>query len=312
MVALGVASSAAGAASPPVVALVALASHDKAQVEALKQGLVENGLVPGRTIRLDARFADGNREQMRRSIVELVGKGTRVFVAAGVNVSRMIQEVSADAPVVVASLEVFGPAGVTGTLPKPTGNATGFATLASELIAKRLELLREIIPGLSKVVVVTHARNPSHPLLVGTARQAGGQFGIDVRTFQVSRPEEVAAGLAAAKAEGVGAALFMRDYLFETHRQILVDAARTAGLATSFDEDAFIPLGGLMSYAPHRPDLFRRSAGYVAKILAGARPADLPIQQPTRFVLAINLKTAGALGLTVPPSILVRADEVIE
>lgn len=302
----------AQATSPPLVAFVALASRDEVQVEALTRGLVENGLVPGQTVRLESRFADGSRERMRQSIVELTGAGARVFVAAGPNVARMIHEVAANSAVVVASLEVFETAGVAGTIPRPEGNVTGFATLSGELIAKRLELLREIMPGLKRVAAVSHAKNRNHPVLVAAIARAGQPLGIEVMTVEVTRPDEVAAGLAVAKAAGAGAALFMRDYLFETHREVLVEAANAAGLASSFDEAAFVALGGLMSYAPHRPDLFHRSATYVARLLAGAKPADLPIQQPTRFELVVNRKTALTLGLTLAPSILVRADEVIE
>lgn len=309
---VAVAITCAVAASPPIVALVALASRDDAQVEALQRGLVENGLVPGKSVRLEVRFTSGNREQMRQSIIELTGAGARVFVAAGNSVARMIQEIAKDAAVVVASLEGFEAAGFVGTLPRPTGNVTGFATLAADLIGKRLELLREIMPGLTRVMTVAHAGNRNHPQLVAATREAGAPLGIEVSTIEVSHPDEVAPGLAAASASGVKAVLFMRDYLFESHRQQLVDAAAAAGLASSFDEEAFVKLGGLMSYAPDRPDLFHRSAGYAAKLLAGAKPADLPIQQPTKFELVVNLKTARALGLTVPPSILLRADEVIE
>ncbi|MEZ5844849.1 MAG: ABC transporter substrate-binding protein [Hyphomicrobiaceae bacterium] len=300
------------AASPPIVALVALASRDEAQIEGLKRGLVENGIAPGRAVRLEVRFANGDREQMRRSIVELTGAGARVFVAAGPSVARMVQEISKDSMVVVASLDGFEAAGVSGTIPRPSGNITGFATLAADLIGKRLELLREIMPGLTSVVAVTHTRNRNHPQLVAASRRAADRFGLGISILEVAHPDEVAPGLSAAYAKGARAVLFMRDYMFESHRTQLVAAASTTALASSFDEEAFVRLGGLMSYAPDRPDLFRRSASYVAKLLAGARPADLPIQQPTKFELFVNLKTAKTLGLAIPPSILVRADEVIE
>ena len=299
-------------ATLPIVGFVALASSDPTQTDAIAKGLRENGHVLGRSVRLEARFGNGDREHSRRDIDELLAMGTRVFVAAGPNVARMIQTRSKDAAIVVASLEVLESAGVTGTIPRPAGNVTGFATLAGDLIAKRVELLREIMPGLRNLAVVVNPANRMNPHLLRAFLESSNRHALTATTVEIGSPQAIEAALAKAKASGADAAIFFRDYLFDSNRQAIVEAALAAGLACSFDEAAFVHQGGLMSYSPNRPDLFRRSAAYIAKILAGSHPRDLPIQQPTKFELVVNLKTAKALGLTIPPSILIRADEVIE
>lgn len=297
---------------PPTVAFLALAGRENALVDALHQGFIENGLVPGQTVRVEARFANGDREKMQNAIADLVAMRTRVFIAAGPNVARMVQEVAPDAAIVVASLEVFESAGVQGSIARPAGNVTGFATLSGDLIAKRLALLVETIPGLAKVVAVTHPGNRNHAHLLTALRQSAATLGLEVAHVAAGRAEDLAPALAAAKAEGAGAAMFMRDFLFETHRRAVVDAAVSAGLPSTFDEAAFVHLGGLMSYSPSRPDLLRRSATYARKILAGEQPHNLPIQLPTSFDLVVNLKAARNLGLDVPSAILISASEIID
>ena len=182
---------------------------------------------------------------MREFIVELVAADTYVFIAAGSNVAHMIQEVSKDATVIVASLEVLESAGVTGTIPRPQGNVTGLSTLGAELITKRLTFLREVIPGLRKVVAVAHPRNRNHPPLIAAFCQSAARLEIETIAVDVSRPEDIVVALADAKSRGVGAAMFLRDFLFETHRQTLVEAALAANLPSNSDESAFVHLGGL-------------------------------------------------------------------
>jgi putative ABC transport system substrate-binding protein len=304
--------SSAQSPKPPSVGFIALAGRDEDLIEAFEAGLKEHGLVPGVGARVEERYGAGSQERMRQDIAALVASGTRVFLAAGGNATRLIQEVSPQAAIVVAGLESLEAAGVSGTIARPGGNVTGFMTFGAELDQKRFELLREVVPSLTRLAAVTQPKNISHPIRLRQVREAAKQFAIDVVQIEIMRPEEISERIAAAQKAGAEAALFMRDYIFETARSELIEASLAARLPSVFDQVAFVQLGGLMSYSPNRPDLFRRSAGYVAKILAGARPADLPIQQPTKLHLVINLKTARALGLNVPQSILLRADEVIE
>jgi len=298
--------------SIPTVGFIILAKRDPTQIEAFELGLREHGLEPGRTVLIEERYGDGNRDGVRQPVAALLAAGVRLFVAGGPNVARMIHEQSRDVAIVVASLESLSTAGVTGSIARPEGNVTGFATLGSELMEKRLELLREIIPGLRRIVIVINTSNRNHSDLVAAVKRAGERSRIEVGTIEITERKALESSLKSARAAGAEVALFPRDFLFESMRAEIVAAAAAAGLASDFDEREFVRLGGLMSYSPNRPDLFRRSAAYVVKILAGAKPSDLPIQQPTKFELVVNLKTAQALGLTVPPSILIRADEVIE
>jgi putative ABC transport system substrate-binding protein len=295
----------------PSVCFFALAGRDRSLIEAFEQGLREQGRIPGETIRIVELYGEGSRERMRSQLAELFARGTRVFVTAGPNAARMVHEVSNEAAIVVASLESIEAAGV-GSISRPEGNVTGFATMGGELNLKRLELLREIKPGLRRVVAVVNPKNRDHPHRLAAAQHAARALGVELLITEIVSREAIDAGLKQASAAGAEAAIFFRDFLFETFRSDVVAAAAAAQLPAVYDESAFVQLGGLMSYSPSRPDLFRRSAEYVVKILDGAKPADLPIQLPTKFELAINLRTAKALGLAVPPTILLRADEVIE
>lgn len=299
-------------ASPPQVGFVALASRDAEQIEAFEAGLREQGLEPGVSVHVEARFGDGTRDGLRQAIAVLLAGGVRVFVTGGPNIARQIQEQSPGAAIVVASLESLTVAGFTGSIARPVGNVTGFATLGAELIEKRMDLLREMIPSIRRIAVISNPANANHSHFSESAKLAGKRMNLDVETVAIPNRDHLVVALKKARAEGVDAALFMRDFMFESMRSDLVDAALATGLPSTFDESAYVRIGGLMSYGPNRPDLFRRSAAYVVKILSGARPADLPVQQPTKFELFINAKTAKALGLTIPPTLLAFATEVIE
>lgn len=294
------------------VAFVALADRDPALIAAFEAGLTENGLARGAGVNVLELYGGGRADGIRAQIADAIHNGAEVFVAAGTNVVRMIREQAREAPVVVASLESLVIVRAGDKIARPDGNVTGFATLGVELIGKRLELLREIMPQLARVAVVTNPGNRNHPALVEAARESGRLQGLGISIVDVGRIADMGGQLAQARADGVQAALFVRDFAFESGRAEVVAAANGAGLASMFDVSTYVTLGGLASYSPSRTDLFRRTASYVSRILNGERPADLPIQLPTRFELFINLRTARALGIEVPPSILIRADEVIE
>jgi putative tryptophan/tyrosine transport system substrate-binding protein len=257
------------------------------------------------------RYARGDLKLMRDQISELLAEGASVFLTAGTNAARAIQELSNTASIVVANLDAFETAGVT-SINRPPGNVTGFATLGAELVLKRLEFLREMITGLQRVIILWNPTNGTHPLYLAAIKKSPESLRFDLRPLPVAASMDLEAALRIERVTGAQAVIALRDFSFETKRAEIVHAVTAAGLPSAFDERMFVDLGGLMSYSPSHPDLFRRSAEYVLKIIDGAKPTDLPIQLPTKFELVINLKTAKALGLDVPWFLQQRADEVIE
>jgi putative ABC transport system substrate-binding protein len=314
LVAAGVCPRAASAqqAAIPSVGFIALAGYVREWIDAFEAGLREQGRVPGSTIRVEQRYADSNFDRSREQIKALLAGGTTVFVAAGSNAAGMIQELSSTAAIVVPSLEVFETARVAGTIARPQGQVTGFATLQADLISKRIEFLREIVPGMRRIAFVVNQRNRNHAIMIPAFKAATDGMGLAMEAVAVSDVGQIEGALKRAKAEGADTVVFMRDFSFESHRPVLVSAAMAAGLPSVFDDAAFVRLAGLLSYAPDRSDLFRRAAAYVVKLLDGARPLDLPIQLPVKFELVINMRTAKALGLSIPPMVLALANEVIE
>lgn len=296
----------------PSVGFIALAGDVREWIEAFEAGLREQGRIPGRTIRVEQRYADSDLDRMREHIKALLAGGTTVFVAAGSNAAAMVQELSSTAAIVVPSLDVFETARVGGTIARPQGQVTGFATLHAELIPKRNAFLREIVTRARRIAFVVNSRNRNHEFMISIFKAAAEGMGLAMDAVAVGDVAEIEDALKRAKAEGADAVVFMRDFSFESHRPVLVSAATAAGLPSVFDDASFVRLGGLMSYAPDRPDLFRRAATYVIKLLDGAKPSDLPIQLPVKFELVINMRTAKALGLSIPPTMLALADEVIE
>lgn len=312
--AAGVYPRAACAQQPaiPSVGFIALAGHVREWIDAFEAGLREQGRIPGQTIRVEQRYAASDLDRMREHIKALLVGGTAVFVAAGSNAAAMVQELSSTAAIVVPSLDVFETARVGGTIARPQGQVTGFATLHTELIPKRNELLRNIVPRVRRIAFVVNQKNRNHDLMIPVFKAAAVGMGLAMDAVAVGDVAEIEGALKRAKAEGADAVVFMRDFSFESHRPVLISAATAAGLPSVFDDAAFVRLGGLMSYAPDRSDLFRRAATYVVKLLDGAKPSDLPIQLPVRFELVINMRTAKALGITISPILLAQADELIE
>jgi putative tryptophan/tyrosine transport system substrate-binding protein len=295
----------------PAVAFISAASRNPSLIEAFERGLREQGRIPEQTIRIVERYARGDLNLMRDQISEVLGEGASVFVTAGANATRAIQELSNTASIVVANLDSFEAAGVT-SINRPPGNVTGFATLGSELVLKRLEFLREMITDLQRVIILWNPSNATHPLYLAAIKKAPESLRFDLRPLPVAASTDLEAALRIERAAGAQAVIAFRDFTFETKRAEIVHAVMAAGLPSAFDERMFVDLGGLMSYSPSHRDLFRRSAEYVVKIIDGAKPTHLPIQLPTKFELVINLKTARALRLDVPLQLQQLADEVIE
>jgi putative ABC transport system substrate-binding protein len=281
-------------------------------VAAFRQGLHDLGYVEGQNITIEYRWADGQVERLPALAAELVRLPVDVIVTAGPLGTRAAKDTTRTIPIVMA--RDFDPVadGFVASLGRPGGNITGVTALARELSGKRLELLKDMVPGLARVAVLWN------PLEVSAARQlrdteeAARVLGLQVHALEVRGPDDFEGAFAAALQGGAGGLTVLADPVTYIHRARLVDLAAQSRLPTIYWERVFAEAGGLMSYAARDRDLYRRAAYYVDRLLKGGKPADLPVEQPTKFELVINLKTAKALGLTIPPVLRFRADEVLE
>ena len=297
----------------PVVGYLSAASRNDAFTRAFRQGLADLGYVEGRTIVIEERYADGDPGRFPELIEDLLGRNVAVFITGGGNVTRAVLKRTTRVPIVVIAIaDPSQLGGAIASLARPGGIVTGFASVSYDLHVKQLELLREIVPGLSIVAVL--ARPPAHVTAQvdhANLQRAAQALGMTIRRVDVTTAERVGPLLQAARDDGARALLVERDFGTESMRDDIVRAARAARLPAAYEQRSFVEAGGLLSYGTSFTDLYRRAATYVDKILKGAKPGDLPIEQPTKFELVINLKTAKALGLTIPQSLLLRADEVI-
>ncbi len=279
---------------------------------AFRQGLRELGYVEGQTVTIEYRFAEGRVDRLPKLAAELVGLKVDLIVTAGMNAARAVREATKTTPIVMAAGGDPVAAGIVASLARPGGNVTGFSFMSPDLGGKRLELLKEAMPRVSRVAVLFNPANVGSVLERKSTEDAAGALGARLQPLEVRRVDDLEGAFRAAAKKRAQALIAFRDALVEAHRGRILDLAARGRLPTMFEQRDFVEAGGLMSYGPNLPDLFRRAATYVDKILKGAKPADLPVEQPTRFELVINLKTAKALGLTIPQSILIRADQVIQ
>ncbi|AWL92178.2 MULTISPECIES: ABC transporter substrate-binding protein [Bradyrhizobium] len=274
-------------------------------------GLREKGWIEGKNLLVEYRYAP---DRLPALAAELVGLTPDVLVAPGPLAVQVLKSVTSTIPIVfVAVADPLG-LGLVQSLARPGGNITGVATMVpDDFGAKRLEILRELVPSASKIAILINPNNPMHRLNFGEflARTAQ-RLGVTLLTVEATAPDELDVGFASAAAQHADAVLDMGDSLTFFQAPRVVALAAKYHLPTSYLFRRCADLGGLIVYGPDFVDLYRRATGYVDKILRGAKPADLPVEQPTKFALVINLKTAKALGLTVPPSLRVRADHVIE
>ena len=288
------------------------ANSVRARLEAFRLGLRELGWVEGQSITIDYRWAEGRGDRLPGLAEELVRLKVDMIVTHGAVATLAARRATAVIPIVFASADDAVAAGLVASLARPGGNVTGLTVIAPELSGKRLELLREVIPSLKRLAVL---RNPTNPVSLPELKEtqvAAQSLGLQIQSLEVADPDGFAGPFSAMTREQAGALIVLSDAMFTgRHAQIAGHAAKSRLPAIYWTRE-FADAGGLMSYGPNVADLWRRSAVYVDKILKGARPADLPVEQPTRFELVVNLKTAKALGLTIPPSVLIRADEVIE
>jgi putative ABC transport system substrate-binding protein len=318
-VALGIllAPLAAGAQPPtkiPRVGLLLFGSpSDSATrfVEAFRQGLRELGYVEGQNIAIEDRHAEGREHRLPDLAADLVRLKVDVVVAPGGVAASAVRNATKTIPIVIWASDLVG-SGLVASLQRPGGNITGLTTLSAELSGKRLELLKEMVPRISRVAVLAYPANPALALQLRETQVAARTLGLRLQILEVRSPDDLDRAFGAAKKERAGALNILPSAFLFAHRKKLVDLAAESRLPAMYENRWYAEAGGLMAYGASFSDLYRRVAGYVDKILKGAKPADLPVEQPTKFELVINLKTAKALGLTIPPSLMLQADEVIQ
>jgi putative ABC transport system substrate-binding protein len=286
-------------------------SREPADIEALRLGLRELGYVEGQNLVIDERYADGVAARLPDLARELMQLKVQVFVVDGGTTVRAVREVIGATPLVFTLVGDPVAMGVVRSLDHPGGTMTGLTTFNVVLAAKRLQLLREAVPA-TRVGVLNNPSNPAPPAQAESLTGAARSLGIDLMRVNAQSPGELAEAFAKMSQAGVTALLVDNDAMFFSQRARIVDLAAMHKLPAVYGEREFADGGGLMAYAANYAAIFRRAATYVDKILKGAKPGDLPIEEPTRIELVINLKAARALGLTIPQSLLLRADEVIQ
>jgi putative ABC transport system substrate-binding protein len=281
-------------------------------VEALRQRLRELGYVEGRNVILEFRWAEGKLERLTQLAAELVGLKVDVITTLSTPVAIAARKATTTIPIVFTGVGDPVGSGVVPSLARPGGNATGISLLATELAAKRLEILREIVPDMSRVAMLWNDTNPSMVLRARETLDAAAQLGVTVQSIGVHDLIDFDPAFVEIESGQAGALATLVDPFTLRHRKRIVDFAAQKHLPAIYESREFVDSGGLICYGPSLLAMQRRAAEYVDKILKGAKPADLPVEQPTKFELVINLKAAKALGREVPPTLLARADEVIE
>jgi ABC-type uncharacterized transport system substrate-binding protein len=279
-------------------------------VEAFRQGMRDLGYIEGRNLFDEYRSAGGRAERLPELLAELVGLEVDIIVTGGTAAALAAKQATRTIPVVIAAMGDPVASGVVSSLAHPGGNITGLSLAMSEgLVGKHLEIIKQVVPNASRVAILWH---PSMRTQVKDMERAAQTLGVGLQSIEVQQPEQFDLAFASLTAKRAAALVVVLDLLMFMHRDQIVNLAARHRLPAIYGFRAFVDDGGLVAYAADLYDLWRRAATYVDKILRGAKPADLPVEQPTKFDLVINLKTATALGLTIPPSLLLRADQVIE
>ena len=271
----------------------------------------ELGWVEGKTVAIEYRWAEGSPDRAAEAAAELIRLKVDIILTNGTNMVAAAKRATSVVPIVFAAAGDPVGTGLVASLGRPGGNVTGMSLQATDLAGKHIELLREVRPGLKRMAILVNVGSANAVIQMREAQAAAATLGIGVDVLEIRREEDITPAFAAIK--GDAEALFvMNEPLVIGQRARINALALAASLPTVYAFREFADSGGLMSYGPHFPDMFRRAAEYVDKILRGASPANLPVQQPTQFELVINLKTAKSLGLALPPALLARADDVIE
>jgi putative ABC transport system substrate-binding protein len=307
---------AAGAQVPPKIPRIGYiagggGSMAERMVAALRQGLSELGYIDGQTIIVEFRSAEGRSERIPELVSELVGLRVDVLVAASSPGALAAKKATSTIPIVMVATDPIG-LGLVASLARPGGNVTGLSYFNEAILAKRLEMLVEFVPGLARVAVLRNPTVAAHATFWAETAAAANKLGVALQALDVREPDDFEAAFVAAVRGNAQALIALDDGLTIANRPRIVALAASSRLPAMYGLREFPDEGGLISYGPNFADLTRRSANYVDKILKGAKPSDLPVEQPTKIDLVINRKTANALGLTLPPTLLARADDVIE
>jgi putative tryptophan/tyrosine transport system substrate-binding protein len=282
------------------------------RVEAFRQGLRELGYVEGKNILIEWRSADGKVDRLGELAAELVRLKVGVILSAGPTATRPTKEATSTIPIVMAFDNDPVGSGLVVSLARPGGNITGLSTLAPEIGGKQLEILKDVIPKLTRVSVLGTSSHPGTPQSLKGMEPAAGALRVQLQYFDVPAAKEIEPALRAAANGHAEAVLLLTSSVFVSNRKQVLEFVAKNRLPAMYFRQEFIDEGGLMTYGVNIADLDRRAATYVDKILKGAKPAELPIEQPTKFEFVINLKTAKQIGLTIPPNVLARADKVIK
>jgi putative tryptophan/tyrosine transport system substrate-binding protein len=308
---------AARAQQPAKIPRIGFLGNSTATMEAnligpLRDGLRELGYEEGRNVIIEFRWADGKYDQFPALVAELLAAKVDVIITAGTPATLAIKKATSTVPLVFIAVGDPVGTGVVPNLGRPGGNITGLSSIAPDLEGKRLELLREVVPKLSHVAFFLNPANAFHTASMRQARVAAQSLGIKLQPMEVNKSEQLDGAFASIVKEKPDALLILADRVFLHNRKRMMEFAIQQRLPSVNAYRELVEAGGLISYGPSYEDMHRRAAVYVDKILKGTKPADLPIEQPTKFTLLINLKTAKTLGLTVPPTLVARADELIE
>ena len=313
LLALGSSLQAQQSAKVPRIGFLGAAypSTNAARMEAFRQGLRELGYVEGKNIIIEYRWAEGKTERLPDLAAELVRLKVDIIVTAGPAATRPAKEATSTIPIVMAFDNDPVGSGFVASLARPGGNITGLSALFPELSGKRLELLKEVVPMLSRMAVLGTSTNLGNAQALKEIELAAGAFKVQLQTLDVLHPTAIEPAFRTAVRGRADAVLVLSSAVIFSQRTQIADLAVKNRLPVNFPQSEYVEDGGLMSYAPNYADLFRRAATYVDKILKGAKPADLPVEQPKKFEFIINLKAAKQIGLTIPPNVLARADRVI-
>ena len=291
----------------PVATLISDPTFDSFRREMGQRGYVE-----GQDLVLELRSVEERPDRVSEVVDELVRLNPDVIVAVSAPVIQAARQVSRTIPIVMVGVGDPVAIGFAASLSRPGGNITGLSQLSPELSAKRLDLLKEVVPGVSRVAILWNPTNPSNASQLRATKLVAQALGMQLQLLEVRGPQDFESGFQAATRRHAGALITLDDLLIYTRRTQIVTLAAKRRLPAIYGWSTFAEVGGLMSYGPDFRDMYRQAAIFVDKILKGAKPGDLPIEQPAKLELVINLKTANALGLTIPPALLQRADQVIE
>jgi putative ABC transport system substrate-binding protein len=298
----------------PVIGLLSPFSRPDTELwhQAFRQGLRDLGWIEGVNARIESRFAEARMERLPELVSDLIKLKVDVIVASVTPDALAAARATKTIPIVMVSPGDPIATGLIASLARPGGNVTGMSQMLTELVGKRLELLKDAAPSISRVAVLWNPRDAISILAWRELQDPARQLGIDLYSLEVQSSDQFDAAFAGAIGANVGAIMALPAPIFVDNEKRIADFAAANRLPSIFHLPEFVRVGGLLAYGPNRSDLFRRAASYVDKILKGANPADLPVEQPTKFELVINLSTAKTLGLTVPPLLLAVATEVIE